>query len=251
MTAIGSADMQAHPSPYEITVGTTRLFYEPGEEIDARIRIKTRDGEPVPNQQLKLSAFMQLGDGTVSEAEFESFLTEQLGTDDQGLATAKFAAKESGRLRLRAEVKTPQDNKVVARSDLWIAGQAAVTQDQYNFGVGGGFGGGGGFGFGNPIAQDDESLYLTIDSDLLAYSPGESMRLMVRSSQAPLAALLLIEGDEVHSTKVIRLSKQCEVLEIPVTSDMPSRARVSLLAWSGGGSIGVAPSLLSTQRRIY
>ena len=57
---------------------------------------------------------------------------------------------------------------------------------------------------------------------------------MVRSSQAPLTALLLIEGDDVHSTKVIRLSKDCEVLEIPVTRDMPSRARISLLAWSNG-----------------
>jgi len=233
MTAQGSADIEAHPSPFKVSIGTPRLFYEAGEEIDARVRIKTLDGQPMANQQLKLTAFLQVGDSTTSAQEFESFFSQQLQTDDQGLATTKITAKESGRLRLRAEVRTPQEDTVVARSEIWIAGDAAVEQDAY-FGLGTSTQTGSGFGFGIPAGTpDDEDIHLLLDTDLLAYRPGENIRLMVRTRNEPVTGLLLIEGDGIHSTKVVRLSKRCEVIEIPVTRDMPPRARISLLAWSG------------------
>ncbi|MEO2036217.1 MAG: hypothetical protein ABGZ35_29440 [Planctomycetaceae bacterium] len=230
MTATGSAEIEDFPSPYRVTVGTTRLFYEAGEQIDARVRVESHDGQAQADHPLKLTAFMQVDDSLTGATEFGSFFTEPLRTDPNGLAVARFISRESGRLRLRVEADTPQGNKSVARRDLLIVGPAAVRQGP-DFEWGGGSEGE--VDFGRTDTRKDRSLHIKLDTDLLAYSPGETVRLMVRASRTPLVALLLIEGDELYSTKVIQLSKHCEVLELPVNRDMPSRARVSVLAWPG------------------
>ncbi len=228
LEAAGSARFRTHASALRPSVGTARMFYRPGDRIQARVRVVTAEGKPAAGRIVDLVALMAAAAANEGgEVEFEPFFAGKSPADARGLAVFDFTAEQAGRLRLRATVKDDAGRPAVDRADLWVAGEEAVAIPR------------------------EASLDLSVLADRVVYEEGETAQIMVRSAAKPLTALLTIEGGTFHEARIVRLARRCEVLEIPIKAEYGPNAFVKLHSWKDGAAYGGGFEIFVYPRRRF
>jgi hypothetical protein len=217
LTAEGAGRIRATPAAVRVGLRTQRMFYQPGDRAQARVRVASADGRPLANAAVEVAAFMAVELPTdeplrARDVEFESIFTGTSRTDASGVTTVEVPLERVGRLRLRARAKDNAGRVAEDRADLWVAGEDAVG--------------------------DDLEYDLAVTPDRQIYEEGETVKLMVRTFLKPVTALLTIESDTFHEARVVELRKRCEILEIPVRAEHAPNVVLQLAGFKDGVSFG-------------
>ena len=225
LVAEGLAEFSSDPVPLRLEVGTDRLFAEPEEEIEVRLRASTPDGRPVEGQAIELEGFLlRPSDEAVAGrrsrwgADRVRFHHESLHTDVRGRARTAARVPAGGRVRWRASAVPrgrPPGEMVVARADHWSAGddvvlawsgaaeEAAFDWDRTSA----------------PPLLTESPGHVRITPDRFAYAAGERVRLLVRSRVAPWRGFVGVETRTSRRVEPVEIDGAVEVIEVPLTEE--------------------------------
>lgn len=214
LQASGEGEVAVDPAEVRVAVGTPRMFYRPGDRMQARVRVTRPDGTPAGDRAVELSGMLALAGPQKGELEFEPFFVGTSRSDASGLAVFDLDAPEAGRIRLRARARDDAGRAALDRADLWVAGE--------NVGV----------------IDAEKPADLTLLPDRLVYEEGEQAQIMVRSPYRKLTAFLVLEGRSFYQARIVHLERTCEVLEIPIKAEYGPNLFVKLHAWKDGAPLG-------------
>jgi len=214
LQAKGEGEVSVQPAAVRVSVGTPRMFYRPGDRMQARVRVTRPDGTPAADRAVELSGMLALPGPQKGELEFEPFFTGTSRSDASGLAVFDLTAPEAGRIRLRARARDDAGRAGLDRADLWVAGETVGVSDAW------------------------EPVDLTLLPDRLVYEEGERAQIMVRSPHPKLTAFLVLEGRSFYEARIVHLERTCEVLEIPIKAEYGPNVFVKLHAWKDGAPLG-------------
>jgi uncharacterized protein YfaS (alpha-2-macroglobulin family) len=227
-------------APATVHVTSDRRFYLVGETMEAQARVLDAVGEPSAGRDVEFVVFEGRGatralrrrrdswPGPESRQvvlrlvqrlpwagwEFESRLSVTAKTDENGIARARVPVTTAMMVRLLARVRDGAGAEWDDRTHLrWAKVDA-----------------------GEPIARgsrdDDHSrdFDLEIVSDRVIYEAGEKARFLVRTTRAPISALLTVGGGRLHAARVVRLERREQVIELPLNSAHEPNVVVHLLS---------------------
>jgi hypothetical protein len=129
-------------------------------------------------------------------------------TDARGLHLCQGAAPASGDLILVAATRDQEGDESLAHATVWVTGERAWFR----------------------VADSDRMDVLPEKSE---WSPGETARLQVRMPFAEATALVTSEREGIIDARVVRLSGENPVIEVPVAAEYSPNVFVSVLAVRG------------------
>ncbi|MCU0726913.1 MAG: MG2 domain-containing protein, partial [Planctomycetes bacterium] len=180
----------------------------PGEEIDVVARATGPDGAPLAGRPVELVALRPN-----VEQEYETCFSARVETDRDGRARFRAPVPEASSLRLKAS--TPGAPEV--RRELEVAWLDPAEVDWFEF---------------------------SLRPDRYVYETGETARVLVRSTRAPIRGLLVVEGATRHEARVITLEQPAQFLEVPLGPEHAPNVHVRLIAFDGGFEAGDGFELL-------
>ncbi len=225
--AQGEAEFDGDPDFRRIELGPDRLFYQPGEQVKARLAVFRGDGSPAANESIDIAAFEAAPRAANDEGplavEYESFASRIVTTNEQGEATAVFKAPTSDTLRLRARrVNGSNAQQGERRIEIPIAypfERPTPTMRLRHFQP-------------QPPDEFDPSplappRLLHLVPDQRAYYSDEKLRLLLQCEDAPVSVLLMVEaGSGIRHAQVVPMKRTIEVIEIPVSPAWGSRCQI-------------------------
>jgi uncharacterized protein YfaS (alpha-2-macroglobulin family) len=212
LEANGEGEVAVHPAALRVSVGAPRMFYRPGDRMQARVRVTRPDGSPAADRAVELSGMLALPGPQKGELEFEPFFVGTSRSDASGLVVFDLSVPEAGRIRLRARARDDAGRAALDRADLWVAGET--------------------------VNVAEKPADITLLPDRLVYEDGERAQFMVRSPQRKLTAFLVLEGRSFYEARIVHLERTCEVLEIPIKAEYGPNVFVKLHAWKDGAPLG-------------
>jgi uncharacterized protein YfaS (alpha-2-macroglobulin family) len=234
-TAEGEAELGLPSSALELRVGTDRMFYEPGEKATAIVRLTDSSRQALRDREVELTAFLQTWEDGWDWSEYESFFEARVRTDMAGRAPCEIPLKEGGPLRLRARTRDRAGRRAQDRAELYV------------------------FHKEGPPRDEDFDLV----SDRLVYTPGETMRFLVRTQKAPLTCLLTVETDMLHQARLVTLENPQTILELPALPAHAPNVFVKLVGWKEGDTLSAGMEVfvypktrhldvkVSTDKQVY
>jgi uncharacterized protein YfaS (alpha-2-macroglobulin family) len=254
-----SPTLVIEPSSLRLDVGTSRVFEDPGTPAEVGVRVRDSRGSPVARQEVTLVALLAraaFGD----TVEFEGTSTFKGTTDSKGLVRFRVPTPRAGRLRLVARVTDRQGREAAARCGVWIAGDAAVQPSEdsqayhcescdrfYARAYPGGC-----LQCKTPLRLEHSALpspELDLLGQQLAYRVGNKARFMIRAASVPLTCLLTVEGERILVSRVVRLTKRCTILELPVGPAWAPSTLVKLKTWRAHDTAGSGVRVAVTHGR--
>jgi alpha-2-macroglobulin len=131
-------------------------------------------------------------------------------TDVNGLAVVQFTPPNGGEFKATATAKDDQGRAVKASSYLWVWSEAYIPWRQTN----------------------DRSFQLVADKD--AYTAGETAKILIAQPfEGENEALITIERGHIYEKKVVKLSSNSTVYEVPITGDMAPVMYFSVMVVKG------------------
>ena len=238
LAAEGLAEFSSDPAPLRLEVGTDRLFVEPEEALEVRLRASTPDGRPVDGQAVELEGFLVRPSEEAVPGKRSRWATdpvrfhqETLHTDARGRARTAARVPAGGRVRWRASAAArgrPPGEVIVARADHWSAGgdrmlawsgadeRAAFQWDEPETLV----------QVGDarrrtnaPELLTEDPGHVRITPDRFAYAAGERVRLLVRSRFAPWRGFVGVETRTSRRAEPVAIDGTVEVIEVPLTEE--------------------------------
>ncbi len=219
----GTGNARTKSGPLTVTTGVDRMFYREGERTVARVRVRTPDGRAQPGTPVKLF-LLAVNKPQSDQTEYEPVQQFAGKTDATGLASFPMTLAQTGRLRLLARVGQSPTLRSAARSDFYVArkdGRAASRSSRPHQ-----------FRWAPP--ESNVEAPFSAMPDRVAYRQGETARLLVRTTDTPLNAWLLIEGRTIHRVRQVALPHAVNVLRIPLGHRFSSRLKLHLIAWHRG-----------------
>lgn len=145
--------------------------------------------------------------------------TVTVQTDRNGVARASFTPKEGGTYKVVASGRDRSENQVRSALYLWVSDRAWVNWGQENH---------------------DR---ITLVADKKSYSPGDTARILVPSPyQGSVKALLTIERGGILEYKVLTLTSNSELLQVPITAAHAPNIFVSVVLVKGADAPGSVAS---------
>lgn len=130
-------------------------------------------------------------------------------SDEKGRFDCSVTSEQSGEVVLTAEARDPAGRLATTSASFWVAGK-----DQWWF------------------AQDNHDR-IDLIPEKRTYQPGETARFQVRMPFRAATALVTVERDGILDAKVLPLSGQAPVLELPVSAAWAPNVYVSALVVRG------------------
>jgi len=201
------AKTAAYSAALRVKAGATRMFYEPGADVEAGVRVTDLDGEPQVGREVRLTLFR--GETFGRTIEFAPMRDFTATTGEDGLASFRLTAPESGRLRLHATARDDEGRVAVHRVDVWIASEKTIRR---------------------PGERDDRILVVP---ERVVHAPGEIARVLVDWPDAPRTAWLTLSGDRFHEARAIRIERRFQVIDVPIRATYAPGVYLKVLGVSG------------------
>lgn len=169
---------------YRASVRVVRGVYLSGEPFEVNVRTVDVEADPVGREMtVKVLRRESQPDGTWAEVLVEE---QAVRTDEaSGEGAATFAVEKGGRHIVRVEGTDRFENPIVAQASLFIS-------------------------------DADDAVKLRILSDRQRLKVGEEATVLLHSRLEPALALLVFEGEEILSYRVVRLEEGGREVELPV-----------------------------------
>jgi hypothetical protein len=169
---------------YRASVRVVRGVYLSGEPFEVTVRTEDVEADPVGREMtVKVLRRESQPDGTWAEVLVEE---QAVRTDDEsGEGAATFAVEKGGRHIVRVEGTDRFENPIVSQASLFIS-------------------------------DADDAVKLRILSDRQRLKVGEAATVLLHSRLEPALALLVFEGEEILSYRLVRLEEGAREVEIAV-----------------------------------
>jgi hypothetical protein len=250
LVATGRVDFVVQ-RPVSVHVTSDRLFYASGETMEVQVRTSGAAGAPLVGKDVEVVLFAGrklVEDEPVRPGEqppfpefkikldrrdpwagheFESFFVAAAKTGDRGLARLRVPVERGGLVRVLARARDDQGRESTDRTHLrWTRATIATDPSKAS----------------DTLEEREEQsaaapFDLEIVPDRVVYDPGETVRILVRSTRVPVHALLTVGGDRLHTAHVVRLERRETVLAVPVTEAHAPNAFVHVLARHDGRAV--------------
>ena len=197
---VGKGTVLVGRRPYLLRCWTQGGYYDVGQTLTASAQLSALDGKPAAGKgTLQLFRIRYNAQNLPEESLIEQW---KVDSDDQGLASQKLTAKESGQYRL-AWSMTP-----TARPSETITGSSLICI----------------YGKGS---DEGDFRYNTLEliPDKSEYAPGETLRLRINSDQADSLVMLFIRPENGICPRplFVRLTGKSREVKIPVSAaDTPN-----------------------------
>lgn len=148
-------------------------------------------------------------------------------TDAGGRFACTVASSESGQVVVAAETRDAAGRVARTHASYWVAGPGAWWFDQ------------------------DNHDRIDLIPERKAYRPGETARLQVRMPFREATALVTVERDGILDTKVVNLSGQAPVIEVPVQAGWAPNVFISALVVRGRVAEPAATALVDLAKPAF
>ncbi|MBX3120339.1 MAG: carboxypeptidase regulatory-like domain-containing protein [Fimbriimonadaceae bacterium] len=199
----GTGSVKVARGQFDIHVENDQYVVEKGTPVSYKITATdSLTGKPMSGLPIKARFGREFWNG--KDYEFQVQESRSLVTDASGVVRAQFTPKTAGDYQFRAEATDDKRNLVQGSDYVWVAAR----------------------GFDFEGVKPEENLSLKLDKK--QYKPGETAKVVVRTSMTGSWAWLTIEADSIYMSKVVRLDDPVMTLEVPVTQALTPNAYVSV-----------------------
>ena len=221
-----------HKGAFYIGLAPRRWCIPVGEEGAVDLIAVTPQSEPVPGVPITVTVYHRRwysvqekgADGRyywTSKVEDTPVLTTTLTTDDEGKAVLVFTPDKGGAYKVLAVGTDERGNEVRSSTYLWVSGR----KGEYI-----------------PWRMEPHNR-IELIPDKKEYTPGEVAKILVPSPyQGPVRALLTVERGSIINHRVITLTSNSELVEVPILSDYAPNVYISLTIVKGRDETSPVPS---------
>ena len=247
--SVGTGTLTIGRDTGKLSLSTPRKFCLPRQEVAVRACVVDLEDRPLRSRMVEFtasSAFLQAnlrtdsarealwreprpGDDFEKELPFDYrvFATGKVRTDRSGIAEFRLKPPVEGLVVVTAEMPDRTGRVQRQIKYLWAAGEAAAdmlaeSSDEWD---------------------DDEGFVLPTPGgpqptnplpERSIYEEGETAKLMVAVPEAPVHALLLVEGSTIHEARSVHLKSRCEILKVPIREGYAPNVFVRLVSLKKG-----------------
>ncbi len=230
----------------KLSLSTPRKFCLPRQEVAVRACVVDLEDRPLRNRLVEFTssfAFQRANPKTDSVLEalarerrpdddfmeelpfdYRAFASGKARTDRNGIAEFKMKPPQEGLVVVTAVMSDRTGRVQKQMKYLWVAGNAAADMLA-------------------EWSDDDEEFELPTPGgpaptnplpERSIYEEGETAKLMVAVPEAPVHALLLVEGSTIHEARSVHLKSRCEILEVPIGEGYAPNVFVRLISFKKG-----------------
>lgn len=168
-----------------------------------------------------------------NEQEFKKVDSEGVTTGDDGMARYSFKVKDGGEYFVRATAKDTKGNSFGSSIDFY-----ATTNEVVNW-------------------KHDNNNRMELKLDKMTYNVGDTAKVLVKSPYTKVKALVTTERGDITSPRVVDITSNAHVIEVPITDKMLPNVYLSVLEAKGGNStddlpdfkLGYANIVVDTQKK--
>ena len=197
-TILGSGQVLVARRPFSVNTWADRGHYEIGNPIEIGVRAMTLDQKGVKG--MGRASLLKLSYNEKGEPQEKEVIGKDITTNDDGMATVKFSATESGQYRLSAKVKDAKGREQEGGVLFVIRGGANDGRD-YRF------------------AQ------IELVPEKAEYAPGEEVKLLINTERADSHVFLYIKPSAgiAPRPQLIKVAGKSSTQKITVAlGDMPN-----------------------------
>jgi len=205
ITATG--EVKVTHAPFFVYPKPAQAVYGPGDSVEIQIKTENADGKPVAGAfDVEAWRIERIRKATAAAgddvAEFEEKLLQKVHSSSidipaTGRGSLRFTPDMTGVFKVIVHQSGPKDAQppVKGECEFWIASK---TGAEVNY------------------AYNDLQIVPASDQ----YEIGQTMKLLVNAAQSGACVLLTGEADEILFTRVVRLSGNSQLVEIPVEAKL-------------------------------
>ena len=222
----GQERLVYHKGDYYIGLSPQEYVADAGQETAVDLVAVDWAADRLPDKLLDVqimrydwvNTFVETGSGGYWEYQTQKTEVDRfsLTTDSRGEAVARFTPPQGGSYRIIAQDGASLASSVsptpTIRSSvfLWVAGEDDVSWRRENH---------------------DR---LTLISDKVEYTPGETAEILIPSPfEGEHTALVTVERGRIHQTEVIKMAGSSHVYNLPITADQAPNIYVSVVLVQG------------------
>ena len=215
------AEIVFHEAETYVGVVAADYIGTAGTDVEIDLITVDWDGQPVSNQDVEVVIYqrewvpVRETDGSrrftrwdVEDTEVESIQTT---TGSQGKATVSFIPSDGGSYLAVATVTDDAGRSQTSSTTLWIADSDFIGWQ-----------------------SDPQNRRMDLVADRQEYRPGDVARVLVQSPfEGPVKAWLTVERGEVLDQRIITLSTNSDVIDIPIRAEYAPNAFASIALVKG------------------
>lgn len=189
-----TADGVAHVTTgdFDLDVKAEGSLASPGMADSLIISARDADGHAVPNVPVEVEAgYHHWSDG---EYSYETVSKARITLNSDGNAVYPLTAPRQGELMVKVRAWDVHGHKIVARTYIWVASDAAGD-------------------------MDTEYADLSLHTDKHRYNPGDTARVLLNAVRIGETVLLTIEGDTVYHTQLVQMTSRSMVVRVPILAE--------------------------------
>jgi uncharacterized protein YfaS (alpha-2-macroglobulin family) len=198
----GSGSVKIVRGDFDLKLSTSSYVAEPNKPITATVTCRTHESnKPVVGVKVALrtdyESWVNNKRSTYDTARYSGV------TDKNGVANIEIVPTRAGSLSLRASARDDRDNEISGTDWIWVEGESNLQNA--------------------PKATE-----LSVRLDKKSYSVGSTAKALIQTDAPGGSALVTIEADKIHFTRVIALNGPVTVVDLPVTQQEMPNAFVSV-----------------------
>lgn len=213
----------AHLANLYVGIKNTSFAAKEGENAQLKVISVDPEGTPVPDQSITVKLYkVEFEAQPLPEncrycypeyEKKETFITEKTITSGgDGQATLEFFIEENqgGQYKALAEIMDERENFNQASITFYVRGKSAIHWQQ----------------------SENHKMELLLDKP--SYKVGETAQVLIQSPYQNVKALLTLERSEIMEEKIIDITSNTELIEIPIKPEHLPNVYVSVTEISGG-----------------
>jgi uncharacterized protein YfaS (alpha-2-macroglobulin family) len=204
----GSASLTVLGSALHVGIRTQDYIGEGGKPSTLELVVLDMNGQPVAGQTVRVAFaeqrwFSAIRTDANGVSRWETSVksipagSASAVTDANGLAQVSFTPPNGGEFKATATVLDEKERAAKASTYIWVVSDSYIPWRQTN----------------------DRSFQLVADKD--SYNPGETAKILIAQPfEGENVALLTVERGHIYDAKVVTLTSNSTVYELPITADM-------------------------------
>lgn len=218
-----SSTFMVHRGEFYLGVKSADYLVNAGDKVLAKIITVDKNGAPVSGKSVKAEVLKQNWkyvkkknvDGGFyweNERTTESIDDTTLTTDSEGRAEFSTKVIEGGEYVIKATATDSGNNTFSSSMDFYVTTGDAVTWKQ------------------------DNNNRMELKLDKKSYNVGDTAHILVKSPYKDVKALVTYERAEVMAHRIVDVTSNAQVVDVPITENMVPNFYVSVLVFKPGNA---------------
>ncbi len=218
-----SSTFMVHRGEFYLGVKSADYLVKAGDKVTAKIITVDKNGTPVSGKSVKVEILKQNWkyvkkknvDGVFywdNERTTEVVDDDTITTDGEGRGEFSARVKEGGEYVIKATATDSRNNTFASSMDFYVTTGDVVTWKQ------------------------DNNNRMELKLDKKSYAVGETAHVLVKSPYKDVKALVTYERAEVMAHRIVDVTSNAQVIDVPITEKMVPNFYVSVLVFKPGNA---------------